>query len=107
MKNEPDYTITISRRYIEGKNSLNVERTIINAQDCEVIFHSLHEISSESEKESPVAHLEKHLGLYPPENEIQCRCNRCCNFSEDFYFSRYLLRNGWIHRFLKIFKFKF
>ena len=54
MKNEPNYTITISRRYVEGKNSLNVERTVTNAEDGEVIFHSLHEISSDSEKESPI-----------------------------------------------------
>lgn len=54
MKNEPNYTITISRRYVEGKNSLNVERTVTNAEDGEVIFHSLHEISSDSEKESPL-----------------------------------------------------
>ena len=38
MKNEPDYTITISRRYIEGKNSLNVERTIINAKMVKLYF---------------------------------------------------------------------
>lgn len=103
MKNEPNYTITISRRYVEGKNSLNVERTVTNAEDGEVIFHSLHEISSDSEKESPITFLEKHLGLYPPESKSQCRCNRRRNFSDGFYF----LRNGWLHRFFKRFKFKF
>lgn len=106
MENEPDYTIIISRRFTGG-DAYNVERVIKNAQDGEVIYTSLHSFESDSEKESPVAHLEKHLGLYPPENEIQCRCNRCYNFSEEPYFARYLLRNGWIHRFLKIFKLKF
>lgn len=106
MENEPDYTITISRRFTGG-DAFNVERIIKNAKDGEVIYTSLHCFESDSEKESPVAHLEKHLGLYPPENESQCRCNRCCNFSENSNFSRYLFRNGWIHRFLKILKFKF
>ncbi len=106
MENEPDYTIIISRRFTGG-DAYNVERVIKNAKDGEVIYTSLHSFESDSEKESPVAHLEKHLGLYPPENEIQCRCNRCYNFSEEPYFARYLLRNGWIHRFLKIFKLKF
>lgn len=102
MENIPNYTITISRKYVEGKNCLNVERTVTNAEDGEVIFHSLHDISSDSEKESPIAYLEKHLYLYPPENKSQCRCYRCCNFSDGFYFIRY----GWFHRLLKRFKFK-
>lgn len=102
MENIPNYTITISRKYVEGNNCLNVERTVTNAEDGEVIFHSLHEISSDSEKESPIAYLEKHLYLYPPESKSQCRCNRCCNFSDGFYF----VRNGWFHRLLKRFKFK-
>lgn len=106
MENEPDYTIIISRRFTGG-DAFNVERVIKNAKNGEIIYTSLHCFESDSEKESPVAYLEKHLGLYPPENESQCRCNRCCNFSEDSNFSRYLFRNGWIHRFLKILKFKF
>ena len=69
MENIPTYTITISRKYVEGNNCLNVERTVTNAEDGEVIFHSLHEISSDSEKESPIAYLEKHLYLYPPESQ--------------------------------------
>ena len=69
MKNEPDYTITISRRFTGG-DAYNVERVIKNAKDGEVIYTSLHSFESDSEKEAPVAHLEKHLGLYPPENKF-------------------------------------
>lgn len=104
MKNEPDYTITISRRYIDGEGeALNVERVIRNAQDGEIIYTSLHEHCSDSEKESPVAHLEKHLGLYPESHSIfNNSCNRCRNFSEFGKFPKH----GWIYRLFHRFYFK-